>query len=146
MAALTQHHDNTTHSASVKRPLAFFLAFCIALPATFIVLGLWQVGWSWAALPLWYWGAGLLFGLLCMAGMFLMFSAKPHLPYATRTLRLAAAYGLPFTCWTLSSEGLRGELTPANLSSALLLQIPVALVVALMFGAVFASLQQRKAT
>ncbi|MDV6373879.1 hypothetical protein [Deinococcus arenicola] len=129
----------------MKRPPAFYLAFLVILPSVFILLGLLQIGGSWVSLPLWYWGAAFMFGLLCMAGVFLMVSAKPHLPFNARMLRLAAGWGLPFTWFALSGDGLRGEVTLDNLSSALLLRLPVVLAIALGFGAVMANMQGRKA-
>lgn len=101
---------------------------------------------DWAALPLWYWGAALLYGLMCMAGLFLMVSARPHLPFNTRMLRLAAGWGLPFLFYTLCGDGLRSEITPDNLSSALLVRLPLVLAIALGYGAVMAHMQRRKVT
>lgn len=133
-----------SYNLRVKRPLSLFLAFFAFLPAVFVVLGLWRVDWSWAALPGWYWGVGLLFGLLCMAGMFLTLSAKPHLPFKVRMLRVAAGWGLPFLCFTLSADGLRGNFINANLFSTLLIRISIVVVISLGYGYVMATVQQRK--
>ncbi|OLV18122.1 hypothetical protein BOO71_0007426 [Deinococcus marmoris] len=86
-----------------------------------------------------------MYGLSCLAGMLLILSAKPHLSFTARMLRCAAGLGLPFSSFALSGDGLRGEFITGNLTSALLLRIPVLLVMALVFGAVAASIQQRRA-
>lgn len=144
MTTITWRSGRFVHSASVKRPLALFLTFLIVLPAVFMVLGLWRIDWVWAALPGWYWGAGLLFGLSCMAGMFLILSAKPHLPFKVRMARVAAGWGIPFLCFTLSGDGLRGDFIGANLFSALLLRVPIVIAIALGYGYIMATMQQRK--
>lgn len=128
----------------MNHPLALFLAFFAVLPAVFVLLGVWQIGGSQADLPLWYWGAALVFGLLCMAGLLLMRSARPHLPFKARVLRLAAGWALPFACFALSGDGLRGDMTAENLPSALLLRLPVLVAIGLGYGSVMATVQQRK--
>lgn len=112
---------------SFRDPALAFLALALVT----LLLGLWEVGWSVAALPDWFWGAVVLVGLLMVFGGWLTAQARSQPSFWRRAALFGAGWGLPVSGLLVALNTLEGDFVPG-------IQGTLYAAMSLIYGAVIA--------
>ncbi|ANE43272.1 hypothetical protein [Deinococcus puniceus] len=60
-----------------------------------VVFGLWEVGWDFALLPLWFYGYAVLVGFVSSLGQNMQKLERPNWPFGGRAVLLGTGMSLP---------------------------------------------------